>query len=257
LAQAFRAMRFAALLGVALAGLRQPTDEAPPGAGSDSTAYVLAQYSGIACQPGKRHVCQHLTKGACTQTTAQDGGVAFTVHVQLDEMADGSFEVTSCSDGCTCNHKTPYTVNKCESGTYGTTSISYMLVQASEVEGCLTYNFDVGGGRHATQYEAALSNATSEGKFNADEAEDTYEEEAPAEETPLKLVAHTTRLRTASAARYFAEWSGPYTQIEATSTKHVDGETTTGDWGREYGYKPPPKQSGAAAVALLAMLLAH
>ena len=30
-----------------------------------------------------------------------------------------------------------------------------------------------------SRYEAALSNATSEGKFNADEAEDTYEEEAP------------------------------------------------------------------------------
>jgi len=246
------AMRLAALLGVAFAGLRQPTEEAPPGA-SDSTAYVLVQYSGIACQPGKRHVCQHLTKGACTQTTAQDGGVPFTVHVQLDEAADGSFEVTSCSDGCTCNHKTPYTVNKCESGTYGTTSLSYMLVQASEVEGCLTYNFDVGGGRHATQYEAALSNATYEGKFNADDEEG---EAPPAETAPLKLVAHTTRLRTASAARYYAEWSGPYTQIEAQSTKHVDGESTTGDWGREYGYKPYQK-SGAAAAALLAMLLAH
>ena len=40
---------------------------------------------------------------------------------------------------CTCNHKTPYTVNKCESGTYGTTSLSYMLVQASEVRELLAF----------------------------------------------------------------------------------------------------------------------
>ena len=40
--------------------------------------YTLVQYQGMACQADK-YVCQHLTKGACTVTTAQQGGVDFSV----------------------------------------------------------------------------------------------------------------------------------------------------------------------------------
>merc|ERR1719321_854814 len=58
----------------------------------DDTAYTLVQYQGMGCQADK-YVCQHLTKGACTVTTAQQGGVSFQVYSELVDDADGTFTV--------------------------------------------------------------------------------------------------------------------------------------------------------------------
>jgi len=239
----FAAMRVVAFFGLgALAGLRAKTD--------DDTAYTLVQYSGLACMQSQRHVCQHLTKSACTTTTAQDGGVSFAVHSKLEENADGSFSLLSCkNDGCDCTYTQTFTANQCDGGTYGTTSLSVMLVPG-EVADCVTYDFDVAGGRHHDAYASAMSNATQTDMMKADDEEDA---------ASTKLLAHTTTVKhSVSGATFFKNWEemDPSELPVKGSVVHVDGQTTTGDWGAEYGPPSVPKPtSAAAAFTLFALFL--
>merc|ERR1719473_2548583 len=125
-----------------------------------------------------KYVCQHLTKGACTVTTAQQGGVDFQVYSELVDDADGTFTVKACEkSGCDCTYTTSWTPNECSSGTYGGTTLSYQLVPG-EIEGCITYDFDVAGGRHHDAYESAMQNTST---FAADE-----------ETVDAKLIQHGT-----------------------------------------------------------------
>jgi len=214
-----------------------------------STEYTLVQFGGLACK-AERKMCQKLTAGACVTTTAQDRGVDFQVHTQLTDNGDGTFKVQSCTAAnCECgDHSTLYTPSQCVGGTYGTTSLSYMLVPGA-VEGCVTENFDVAGGRHQDSYNSALANPTSSNKANADDMEGVYEDDAA-----TALVSHTTALhqKATSMAGFFSQWDKePFAQ----GMVHVDQQTATADWGQEYGHETntteaEPAKSFAAVVVL-------
>jgi hypothetical protein len=242
----------------------------------DDTAYTLVQYQGMACQADK-YVCQHLTKGACTVTTAQNGGVSFQVYSELVDDADGTFTVKACEkSGCDCTYTTSWTPNDCSSGTYGGTTLSYQLVPG-EVEGCITYDFDVAGGRHHDAYESAMANTSS---FKADDETDdagliqhraepgktnvtapvmdvagpvaSNNTSAPAEASAALLTppAHHKK----SLADFFADWAeeeqtppGPEQGFEGKDVSHEDFETQTDDFRKEYGpdmydYSGKPKK---------------
>jgi hypothetical protein len=249
------------------------------GGETDDTQYTLVQYRGLGCNADK-YVCQHLTKGACTTTTAQDGGVSFQVHAQLDENSDGSFTLKACEkSGCDCGYTQEYMANTCKGGTWGGSSLSFQLLPG-EVEGCVTYDFDVAGGRHHDAYESAMANKTT---FTAD-----------AEDADAKLLQHTVKnnktekapimdvggpvaaapekpvvkrepapLPAAAAAvgsnvaAFFHNWAGqtppaPEQGFEGELVEHADQETTTKDWGREYG---PNQYPGSHAALLSAFAL--
>jgi hypothetical protein len=245
----------------------------------DDTAYTLVQYQGMACQADK-YVCQHLTKGACTVTTAGSGGVSFQVYSELVDDADGTFTVKACEkSGCDCTYTTKWTPNDCSSGTYGGTTLSYQLVPG-EIEGCITYDFDVAGGRHHDAYESAMQNTSS---FKADEETDDagliQHRAEPSKtnvtaEAPVMDVAgpvaskETSTPKEASAALltplhhkrsladFYADWAheeqtppGPEQGFEGESVQHEDFETQTDDFRKEYGPdmydysgKPKPKE---------------
>jgi len=243
----------------------------------DDTAYTLVQYQGMACQADK-YVCQHLTKGACTVTTAQQGGVSFQVYSELVDDADGTFTVKACEkSGCDCTYTTSWTPNECSSGTYAGTTLSYQLVPG-EVEGCVTYDFDVAGGRHHDAYESAMQNTSS---FKADEeTEDTESTliqhktepsktnvtsaEAPvmdvsgpvaSEKASTPADAHLLKPpHKKSLADFYADWAqeeqtppGPEQGFEGKSVQHEDFETQTDDFRKEYGpdmydYSGKPKK---------------
>jgi hypothetical protein len=238
----------------------------------DDTAYTLVQYQGMACQADK-YVCQHLTKGACTVTTAGTGGVSFQVYSELVDDADGTFTVKACEKaGCDCTYTTSWTPNECSSGTYGGTTLSYQLVPG-EVEGCITYDFDVAGGRHHDAYESAMQN-TSSFKADDDESESTLiqhhtepsktnvtapvmdvsgpvsSEKAAAPAVPA--LVHPAHKK--SLADFYADWAqegqtppGPEQGFEGKEVEHEDFETQTDDFRREYGpdmydYSGKPKK---------------
>jgi hypothetical protein len=245
----------------------------------DDTAYSLVQYNGMACQASK-YVCQHLTKGACTITTAHDGGISFQVYSELVDDADGTFTVKACEkEGCDCTYTTQWTPNECSSGTYGGTSISYMLVPG-EIEGCITYDFDVAGGRHHDAYETAMQNTTA---FSADNATDVYDDgaalvqhktepskteanateevKAPEEAKapvmdvagavtpPAPVAVKATVAKRANVASFYHNWGvpAPSQGFEGDDVEHEDYESTTKDWGKEYGpdmydYSGKPKK---------------
>lgn len=241
------------------------------GGETDDTAYTLVQYRGLGCNSDK-YVCEHLTKGSCTTTTAQDGGVSFQVHSQLDENADGSFTVKSCQkSGCECTYSQEYTPNTCKGGTWSGSSLSYQLV-SGEVEGCVTYDFDVAGGRHHDAYESASANKT---QFTADaEDKDTAgllqhkvagnkTDAAPlmdvggpaaaAQPEAPQLLAQPQ----ASLSGFFHEWAAqaPEQGFEGELVEHADQETTTKDWGKEYGPNMYKEASAALAGALVLLLV--
>jgi hypothetical protein len=240
----------------------------------EDTAYTLVQYQGMGCQADK-YVCQHLTKGACTVTTAQQGGVSFQVYSELVDDADGTFTVKACEkSGCDCTYTTSWTPNDCSSGTYGGTTLSYQLVPGA-IEGCITYDFDVAGGRHHDAYESAMANTSS---FKADEETDdagliqhrtepsktnvtapvmdvagpvaTEKTSAPAEAPHLLTAPHHKK----SLADFYADWAqeeqtppGPEQGFEGKEVQHEDFETQTDDFRKEYGpdmydYSGKPKK---------------
>jgi len=243
----------------------------------DDTAYTLVQYQGMGCQADK-YVCQHLTKGACTVTTASTGGggVTFQVYSELVDDADGTFTVKACEKaGCDCTYTTKWTPNDCSSGTYGGTTLSYQLVPGG-VDGCITYDFDVAGGRHHDAYESAMQNTSS---FKADDetadakllqhrtepsktnvtapvvdvAGPVANESAtaPAEASAALL---TPKHHKKSLADFYADWAeegqtppGPEQGFEGKEVEHEDFETQTDDFRREYGpdmydYSGKPKK---------------
>jgi len=242
----------------------------------DDTAYTLVQYQGMGCQADK-YVCQHLTKGACTVTTAQNGGVSFSVYSELVDDADGTFTVKACEkSGCDCTYTTSWTPNECSSGTYGGTTLSYQLVPGA-VEGCITYDFDVAGGRHHDAYESAMANTSS---FKADEATDdatliqhrtepsktnvtapvmdvagpvaSENTSAPTEASSAALLTPPHHKK--SLADFYADWAeeeqtppGPEQGFEGKEVQHEDFETQTDDFRKEYGpdmydYSGKPKK---------------
>jgi len=242
----------------------------------DDTAYTLVQYQGMGCQADK-YVCQHLTKGACTVTTAQNGGVSFQVYSELVDDADGTFTVKACEkSGCDCTYTTSWTPNECSSGTYGGTTLSYQLVPG-DIEGCITYDFDVAGGRHHDAYESAMANTSS---FKADESDDagliqhrtepsktnvsdapvmdvagpvaTENTSAPAEPSAALLTPPHHKKK--SLADFYADWAeeeqtppGPEQGFEGKEVSHEDFETQTDDFRKEYGpdmydYSGKPKK---------------
>lgn len=233
---------------------------------TDDTAYTLVQYSGLGCQSSHK-MCQHLTKGQCTLTSAKDGDIDFKVYSKLDAGEDGAMTLLACEKAaCECTYEQTFTPNECKGGTYGSTSLSYMLVPG-EVEGCISYNFDVAGGRHHDAYASAQ---TAKERFTAD---GETEEQAPA-----RLLQHTAETVSAplsdvggpvlkkkvaapsapehSLASFYKAWGVPAPEqgYEGKQVEHEDFETQTKDWGREYG----PNMYGTAATAgvlLAAMLL--
>jgi len=242
----------------------------------DETAYTLVQYQGMACQADK-YVCQHLTKGACTVTTAQQGGVDFSVYSELVDDADGTFTVKACEkSGCDCTYTTKWTPNECSSGTYGGTTLSYQLVPG-DIEGCITYDFDVAGGRHHDAYESAMQNTSS---FKADEETDDVSllhhttepsktnvtAEAPVMDVAGPVATEKSAAPAASASRltplhkkrtladFYSDWEeeeqtppGPEQGFEGKEVQHEDFETQTDDFRKEYGpdmydYSGKPKK---------------
>lgn len=261
-------------LALPVSGFRAFAQHSLRGGEEDDTAYTLVQYSGLGCN-SERYVCQHVTKGACTVTSAQDGGVTFQVYTKLEENADGAFTVHACEKaGCECTYSKEYTANQCEGGTWAGTSLSFQLVPG-EIEGCVTYDFDVAGGRHHDAYESAMANKT---QFTADAedadaagllqhkvANDKTDSKAPLMDVggpvaakaaaPKAPVAHSL-----SAAGFFHNWASeqsppaPEQGFEGEMVEHEDFESTTKDWGREYG--PNMYNSAPLVSAILALLVA-
>lgn len=261
-------------LALPVSGFRASTQHSLRGGEVDDTAYTLVQYRGLGCS-GDKYVCQHVTKGSCSVTTAQDGGVSFQVHTQLDENADGSFTVKACEKaGCDCSYTQEYTANTCKGGTYAGSSLSYQLVPG-EVEGCVTYDFDVAGGRHHDAYESAMGNssaatddadastllqhtkvdpqepATDDAKAPLMDVGGPVVKEQKAEEDALVVAPSNNE------ASFFHDWAGnapaPEQGFEGDNVEHVDQKTVTGDWGGEYG---PKKSSAALFGAVLVALVA-
>lgn len=252
-------------LALPVSGFRAFAQDSLRGGEKDDTAYTLVQYAGLGCS-SDRYMCQHLTKGACTVTSAQDGGVGFQVYSKLEEGADGSMTVLSCEkSGCECTHSQEYTPNTCKGGTWAGTSLSFQLLPG-EVEGCVTYDFDVAGGRHHDAYESAMANKT---KFTADAeddasagllqhkvANDKTESKSPDVAVPAKVETKVAPMVQSSVSGFFHDWAAPAPEqgFEGEQVEHIDQETTTKDWGKEYG--PNMYHSSAPLVSLLALLVA-
>jgi len=263
-------------LALPVSGFRASGQHMLRGGEEDDTAYTLVQYSGLGCN-AEKYVCQHLTKGSCTVTTAQDGGVSFQVYSELIENADGSFTVKACEkSGCDCTYEQAYTASECKGGTWAGTSLSYQLLPG-EVEGCVTYDFDVAGGRHHDAYESAMANKTT---FTADAEEgdastkllqhkvsnDKTDSKAPLMdvggpvqvEKPKPKVALPVAPALQSVSSFFHNWAGqaPSQGFSGKNVEHEDQETTTKDWGKEYGPDMYHYGSAALAGALLTLLVA-
>jgi len=265
-------------LALPVSGFRASGQHMLRGGEEDDTAYTLVQYSGLGCSADK-YVCQHLTKGSCTVTTAQDGGVSFQVYSELIENADGGFTVKACEkSGCDCTYEQAYTANECKGGTWAGTSLSYQLLPG-EVEGCVTYDFDVAGGRHHDAYESALANKTT---FKADAEEgdastkllqhkvsnDKTDSKAPLMDVggPVQVEKPKAKVEQPvlaaptlqSASAFFHNWAAPAPSqgFAGKNVEHEDQETTTKDWGKEYGPDMYHYGSAALAGALLTLLVA-
>merc|ERR1719420_2913472 len=168
--------------------------------------------------------------------------------------------------------------NECKGGTWAGTSLSYQLLPG-EVEGCVTYDFDVAGGRHHDAYESALANKTT---FKADAEEgdastkliqhkvsnDKTDSKAPLMDVggPVQVEKPKAKVEQPvlaaptlqSASAFFHNWAAPAPSqgFAGKNVEHEDQETTTKDWGKEYGPDMYHYGSAALAGALLTLLVA-